>query len=347
MFSPNGYRISPPLHLQVRTEPRRGHVMSIREHLQAHEDDDPALPLVVLTYHPGYAAGSYENRDYFELLTPLLFERCRGCCRLRVFTVNHPGYDLPDSYKVDRFEMDSYSIKNQPVIIDQVLRWLLLRQFADEDDVYLVAYGHSMGGLALAQTDLRPLLTALNGNGRQVHIQKVLSAPALVLQDIARDNLGRLTVLKAIKHTFGRAPLYSVVSQSLFRGLAPLFYRRGAEKYALNPDCSFLDFPRYNPFVLLEQGLELLKLEFSEEDLANLLDGCHLILSSDDGMVDSDALLEAATEANGDGATVQVHTVDSSHNAERDDPDLIAERLCAIMQPLVAGDHRVTRHAAF
>jgi hypothetical protein len=43
---------------------------------------------------------------------------------------------------------------------------------------------------------------------------------------------------------------------------------------------------------------------------------------------------------------VQLHTVDSSHNAERDDPDLIADRLCAIIPPLVAGCSQAARHEA-
>jgi hypothetical protein len=92
------YRISSPLHLQVRATQRRGQVMSVREHLPSPLEADPALPLVIITYHPGYAAGSYEDRDYFELLTPLLFEHCAGRYRLRIFTINHPGYDLPHSY---------------------------------------------------------------------------------------------------------------------------------------------------------------------------------------------------------------------------------------------------------
>ena len=336
------YRISSPLHLQVRATRRSGQVMSVREHLPPYANDDPALPLVVITYHPGFAAGSYDDRDYFELLTPLLFEQCRGCSRLRSFTLNHPGYDLPHSHKVDRFDMETFSIRKQPAIIEQVLRWLLLHYFAGEKDLTLLAYGHSMGGLALARTDLQSLLTAAAGQGRRVRVQKVLSAPAFVLNENARKNFSKVNALKTIKRTLGRMPLYERITQDLFNSIAPLVYRRDAGNYALNPDCSFVDFRRYNPFVLLEQGLELLKVSYGRERMATLLDGSQLILSSNDGMVDSAALLRAAdhanARANGSGPSVQVHTIDSSHNAERDDPHLILNSICAIMQPLVAAD---------
>ena len=342
-----GYcRISSPLHLQVRAARRgatelaevRGQVMSVREHLPPTLDNDPALPLVVITYHPGLAAGSYEDRDYFELLAPLLFDHCQGRYRLRIFTVNHPGYDLPHGYKIDRFDMETFSIRHQPALIEQVFRWLLLRYFADEQNIFLVSYGHSMGGLALARTDLRRLNTAVAHQGRRLRVQKVLSAPALVLCENTRQSFSGLTALKAIKRTFGRVPLYERVTQGLFSALAPTLYRRDAKNYSLNPDCTFVDFRRYNPFILLDQGLELLKLNYGREHMAALLKGSHLILSSDDGMVDSNALMNAANYANsnGNGTTVQVHTVDSSHNAERDDPGLILDSMCAIMQPLFA-----------
>lgn len=315
--------------------------MSVREHLPPHVNNDPALPLVVLTYHPGYAAGSYADRDYFELLTPLLFDCFQSCFRLRIFTINHPGYDLPHNYKVDRFDVKPYSIRSQPAIIDQVLRWLLLRYFAGENDMSLIAYGHSMGGLALAQTDLQPLHTAVANQGRRLQIQKVLSAPALILHENARKGLAQLKALKALKYTIGRLPLYESVSQTLYRSLVPTLYRRDAgKKYALNPDCNFIDFKRYNPFILLEQGLELLKLNLARENLAALLDGSQLLLCSDDRVVDSPALLQAAQHANNSGASVQVRTIDSSHNAERDDPQLIADALCPIMQPLRAGGYQ-------
>ncbi len=334
-------RLSSPLHLQISTEPRHRQVMSVREHLLPHANDDPALPLVVLTYHPGYAAGSYENRDYFELLTPLLFDCFQSCFRLRIFTINHPGYDLPRSYKVDRFDVAPYSIRSQPAIIEQVLRWLLLRHFAGERDISLVAYGHSMGGLALAQTDLRKLQSAVTNQGRRLQIQKVLSAPALILHENARKGLAQLKALKALKYTIGRLPLYESVSRTLYRSFVPALYRREAgKKYALNPDCTFLDFKRYNPFILLEQGLELLKLNLARENLATLLDGSQLILSSEDRVVDSPALLQAAHYANDSGAAVQVQTINSSHNAERDDPQLIVDALCPIMQPLRVGSYQ-------
>jgi hypothetical protein len=331
-------RLSPPLHLQIRAGRRHGQLITVREHLPAAPAEDPALPLAVITYHPGYAAGSYEDRDYFERLTPLLFASCRDCCRLRVFTVNHPGYDLPDGFKVDRHDLHMFSTRQQPGAIDQILRWLLLREFADEEELHLFAYGHSMGGLALARADMAALRMAVARQGRRAHLQKILSAPALVLQERARRNLRQLYALDRLKRTVGRVPLYELVAGSLFRGLSPILYRMAAESYSLNPDCSFMDFPRYNPFILLEQGLELLQLNFTPERLAELLHGSHLILSTDDRMVDSLALLDAARTANNSGSHVQVHHVDSSHNAERDDPELIMDVLCTILQPVRRGE---------
>lgn len=336
MNSVNRHQISPPLHLQVRGTRGRGQIMSVREHLPPVHDDDSALPLVIITYHPGYAAGSYEDRDYFELLTPLLFEYCNGCCRMRIFTINHPGYDMPGSYKVDRFDMETFSIRNQPAIIDQILRWLVLHHFAGEPEMFLIPYGHSMGGLALARADLGRLEAAVSRQGRRLRVQKVLSAPAFVLHENAKQNLRKLSALKTLKRTFGRVPLYERVSQGLFNSLAPILYRRDAEKYLLNPDCTFLDFRRYDPFILLDQGLELLKLNYGRDRLAALLDGSHLILCEEDGMVDSEALLTAADHANSNGASVHVHTVSSSHNPERDDPQYIRDSLCRILRPLVA-----------
>jgi hypothetical protein len=333
------YRISSPQYLRVRTPRRQGQVLSVREHLPPDANDDPSLPLVVITYHPGFAAGSYEDRDYFELLTPLLFERCTGRFRLRAFTVNHPGYDLPDSFKVDRFDMDTYSIRYQPLIIEQVLRWLVLDRFAGEKEILLIPYGHSMGGVALARTNTQRLLAATDRQGCRVHVQKVLSAPAFVLQENLRRNLSKVMALKALKLTVGRAPLYERITKALFNSLAPIVYRHDAGNYMLNPDCTFPDFRQYDPFVLLDQGLELLKLSFNHERMAALLNGSHLILSTEDGMVNSAALRAAAEHANagrnpGSSAAVRVHTVASSHNAERDDPQLIRESLCTIVHSL-------------
>ncbi len=341
MIAAEHYRISSPLRLRVRTPGRRGQVLSVREHLPPDPNDDPSLPLVVITYHPGFAAGSYEDRDYFELLTPLLFERCVGRFRLRAFTVNHPGYDLPERYKIDRFDLETYSIRYQPAIIEQVLRWLLQVRFAGEQDITLIPYGHSMGGVALAKTNMQRLLAAGDRQGCRVQVQKVLSAPAFVLHENLKRNLSKVMALKALKQTIGRAPLYERVTRALFNTLAPMVYRHDAENYMLNPDCTFPDFRQYNPFILLDQGLELLKLSFDRERMATLLNGSHLILSTEDGMVDSAALRDAAAHANagrtsGKGASVRVHTVDSSHNAERDDPHLIRESLCTIVHSLAA-----------
>ena len=315
--------------------------MSVREHLPPSLNDDPSLPLIILTYHPGFAAGSYADRDYFELLTPLLFDYCGGRYRLRVFTINHPGYDLPDNYRINRYEMGAFSIRHQPAIIEQVLYWLLQRHFAGEQNIFLIPYGHSMGGLALAHTNFQRLQTAVAGQGCRLQIQKVLSAPAFILQESVKQSFTKIKALKTLKNTFGRLPLYERLTRELFNALAPTIYRRDARKYALNPDCTFVDFRRYNPFVLLDQGLELLRLNYSLERVAALLNGSHLILSSDDGMVDSDALLLAAMYANssGSGTPVQIHTVNSSHNAERDDPAMIRDTMCAIVKPLITSGH--------
>ncbi len=312
----------------------------MREHLPRSCVDDPRLPLVVLSYHPGIAAGSYEDRDYFELLTPLLFDLCQGSCRLRVFTVNHPGYDMPEGCKVDRHDLEPFSIDNQPAVIDRVLRWLLRHRFADEQLLYFLPFGHSMGGLALAQTNLRRLQADGKRSGQRLRVQKVLSAPALVLHENVRGLMRQLRALAVTKRAFGRVPGYDSVTGGLFRGLAPLIYRLRAASYALDPGSSFVDFARYDPYVLLEQGLQLLQLAFTEDRLAALLKGSHLIVCNKDGMVDSAALLQAAGRANGraGGSAVTVHALDSSHNAERDDPQLVAGALGKILFSLVGGD---------
>lgn len=80
--------------------------------------------------------------------------------------------------------------------------------------------------------------------------------------------------------------------------------------------------------------------------MAALLEGSHLILCTDDDMVDSNALMHAVKHANGSGAAVQLHLVDSSHNAERDDPDLILDSMCKIMKPLVTGSYEPARQTA-
>ena len=326
-------RLSKPYHLQVTAADLRGQVLSVREHLPpaGRPAPDPAAPLVLLTFHPGYAAGSYADRDYFELLAPLLFAHCRDC-RLHIFTVNHPGYDLPEGYKVDRFELAPYALDGQPALIEQVLRWLVLREFADEPQITLLAYGHSMGGLALARADLGELETAVAAAGRALRLQKVLSAPALTLREEARENLGRLTALDVARRTVGRVPLYDAFAQNLFRGIAPVLWRRSAHNYALNPRDSFLDFPRYNPYVLLEQGRQLLRLGYDEEEVAALLGGAQLILSEEDGMVDNERLRHAVEQARLDGTAVTVHTIPSSHNAEREDPYLLVDVLCGIFE---------------
>ena len=167
-------QISRPLYLQVKTGSAGAQMISLREHKTYFPETAPCLPFVLLTLHPGYSAGSYENRDYFELLTPLLFEACAGRFRLRVFTVNHPGHDLPPESKIHRLRTDQYSIKKQPAMIVPALRWLLQHEIVEPDPINLVSYGHSMGGLALAQCDLQQLAQELAQSGRGLQIQKGL-----------------------------------------------------------------------------------------------------------------------------------------------------------------------------
>jgi len=49
-----------------------------------------------------------------ERLSPLLFAAAGQAFRLRVFTVNHPGYDVPAGAAIDRYHLEAYSIRHQP-----------------------------------------------------------------------------------------------------------------------------------------------------------------------------------------------------------------------------------------
>lgn len=331
MISLGPCRVSRPLYLRAKIAPAAAHTISLREHLAWDPVEDKTLPLVLLTLHPGFAAGSYEDRDYFELISPLLFAMCREICRLRIYTVNHPGYDLSPKSSIHRFRLDPYSIDGQPASLQMALRWLLGREFGDEDQIYLVAYGHSMGGLALAQCNLQELATDVSRRGPYLQVQKVLSAPALVLSQEAKKIMGRLDVLDALKRSLGRLPLYDQVATGLYRALAPILFRLSAKTYSLNADDTFLNFGKQNPFLLLEQGRELLRLAPNREQLEGLLQGSHLILCDGDKMVDTSQLRRAAEIANETGVPVSVHTINSSHNAEREAPQLVAERLHQII----------------
>ena len=84
--------------------------------------------------------------------------------------------------------------------------------------------------------------------------------------------------------------------------------------------------------MLLEQGRQLLRLGYDEEEVAALLGGAQLILSEEDGMVDNERLRHAVEQARLDGTAVTVHTIPSSHNAEREDPYLLVDVLCGIFE---------------
>ena len=328
-------RISQPHYLQVKAGAFGSQMISLREHIPSTPDTDPELPLVLLTLHPGYSAGSYENRDYFELLAPLLFAACTGRFRLRIYTVNHPGHDLPPESKIHRFRMGHYSIKEQPAVIVRALRWLLQHEFTTEDPISLVAYGHSMGGLALAQSDLQQLALDMVHQGRRTQIKKVLSAPAILLSREARRILRPLDALHALKHSLGHLPYYDRVATSLYRSLGPPLHRLSSNTYSLTPDDTFLNFEGQNPFLLLKQGRELLQ-QPARQKLPALLDGTDLFVYSGDRMVDSPALLRAAGYAQKQGTAVTVHIVKSKHTAERENPQAVAEKLQEIMQEMLA-----------
>jgi hypothetical protein len=263
-----------------------------------------------------------------------LYQACWGECRLRIVTINHLGYDPPPGETIDRFALDPYSVFNQPAVISAVLRRLMRHDFVAEERVHLLAYGHSMGGLALAQCDLQPLFEEMRCEGRQLTARKVLSAPALTLSQGAKENMGWLTVLHTLKHTVGRVPLYAPVAKGLFKTMAPILYRRDARHYSLNPDCSFTDFRRYDPFLLLRQGRELLQLDLELEELAVLLDGATLFLPVEDQMVDVGRLLRAAELARAHRLDVTVEPIDAPHNAERERPQQVAQRLYKIVADL-------------
>ncbi|MDX1415967.1 MAG: alpha/beta fold hydrolase [Candidatus Promineifilaceae bacterium] len=348
-------RISKPLYLQAGSGYGPTQLISLREHLQtpmpassastgsaaadtaSEGSADQQLPLILLTLHPGYSAGSYANRDYFELLTPLLYGSCDGKYRLRIYTINHPGHDLPPESKIDRFSTERYSIKEQPAMILPALRWLLQREYAAEDQINLVSYGHSMGGLALAQTDIGQLVQDLEHQGRLLRVKKVLSAPALALSREAKRTLRPLDALNALKHSVGRLPLYERVATTLFRSLAPPLHRLSSKTFSLNPDDSFINFRRQNPFLLLQLARELVKYQLDPRRLRDYFNDTHLFVFTGDRMVDSPALLRAASLARRQGAEVEVHLIKGMHSAERENPRAIALHLHGIIQDMLAG----------
>lgn len=329
-------RLSDPIYLRLNSAPFARTLLSIREHLPPPPAARPGQPLILLTFHPGYLAGSYADRDYFERLSPLLFQWMQDCCRLRIFTVNHPGYDQPQGAMIDRFRLQPYSIRHQPLAMEAALSWLFQTQLAQEEQIVWIAYGHSMGGLALSQFQPAALIQMLARRGRRLYVTKALSAPALYVHPQAREMAGRLDALHTLKLTAGRLPLYGPVATSLYQAFAPLFYRRDAARFSIGAWREFGgDFGRLDPFVLLEQGRELLRFRPMAAGGPDLLADTHVILGQQDGMIDlpaTGALIEAARQ---EGHRVTRHDIDSTHLLELDAAEAVAWEIWQIISEAV------------
>ncbi len=338
-------RLSSPIYLRLNTAPFAQTILSVREHLLPQVVERPGQPLILLTFHPGYLAGSYEDRDYFERLTPLLFQWTQDCCRLRIFTVNHPGYDQPRHAVIDRFNLQPYSIRHQPLAMGAALSWLFNTRLAQDEQIVWIAYGHSMGGLALSQFQPAELVNLLARNGRSLYFAKILSAPALCVHPQARDLVGRLDVLHTLKLTAGRLPFYAPVATGLYQAFAPLFYRREATRFSIDALSEFgsfrsggfrrSDFHRLDPFLLLEQGRELLRFRAMAAGGPDLLADAHIILAQQDGMIDlpaTEALIEAARQ---EGHRVTRHDIDSTHLLELDAAEIVARVIWQVIRETV------------
>ena len=134
----------------------------------------------------------------------------------------------------------------------------------------------------------------------------------------------------------GRLPLYESVATGLYRSLAPTLHRLSANTYSLNPDDTFLNFRRQNPFLLLHQGRELLQQQPDRQQFRDLLDKSHVFVFSRDKMVDSAALLAAISYAKQQGAAVITHIIKSVHNAERENPPAVARHLQTVIHDLLS-----------
>lgn len=317
--------LASPTYLRLNAPPFDGAYVCVREHRPSRPAGRADGPLVLLTFHPGFIAGSHGQWDYFARVSARLFQEIGARHRLRVFTVNHPGYDHPPGAAIDRFHLEPYSIRRQPGAMRAALTWLLNRPLAGEDDVVWVAYGHSMGGLALSQCQTETLVDEMAAVGRRLRPARVLSAPAFCLRPQARAIIGRLDALHVLKLTFGRLPLYAPVATGLYRSFAPLFYRLSASQFSIGGLGGFTGFRRLNPFVLLEQGRELLRLEAADVCGPDTLADAHVILGRQDGMVDCAATQGLIDAARHQGHRVESYNVDSSHLLELDAPDVAAE----------------------
>jgi len=330
-------RLCAPVYLRLNTPPFSRTVLSVREHELGDESTGRSdAPLVVITLLPGYLIGSYADRDYFELLAPLLFARLAPACRLRVFTVNHPGYDLPAGHKVDHRDLRPYSIHRQPAAMHAAYSWIFDQLLAEEKEINWLAYGHSMGGLALSRYEPQALVDHLAQQGRRLSFTRVLSAPSFCLQARALAILDQLEALQSLKKRFGRWPLYAPLATGLYRALAPVFYRREAEQFTIGALADYGDFRTLDPFVLLTQGYELLTLSPLAVGGPRLLDGAHVILSAGDGMVDVAETRSFLAAARAAGHLVDDYLVDSTHLLERDAPHAVAEIVQQVLAAAVA-----------
>ena len=315
--------LAPPTYLRLSAPPFDGAYVCVREHLSPQPAARRDGPLVLLTFHPGFIAGSCGEWDYFAELSARLFA-LEQRYRLRVFTINHPGYDHPPGATIDRFRLGPYSIRQQPGALRAAMTWLLNGPLAAEEDVVWIAYGHSMGGLALSQCHTAALATAMAADGRRLQPARVLSAPALCLHPQARAIVVQLDALHMLKLTFGRLPLYAPIATGLYRAFAPFFYRLSAPQFSIGGLRGFTGFRQLNPFILLEQGRELLQLEAADVCGPDTLADAHVILARQDGMVDCAATQALIDDARRMGHRVRAYDVDSSHLLELDAPDVAA-----------------------
>ena len=92
--------LAPPTYLRLSTPPFDGAYVCVREHAPPRPSTHRDGPLVLLTFHPGFIAGSCGEWDYFAELSTRLFA-LEPRHRLRVFTINHPGYDHPPGATID------------------------------------------------------------------------------------------------------------------------------------------------------------------------------------------------------------------------------------------------------
>lgn len=316
--------LAPPVYLRLGAPSLDGAYVCVREHRPPRPMGRPDGPLVLLTFHPGFIAGSYDEWDYFARLSAELFRPGGPAHRLRAFTVNHPGYAHPPGAAIDRFRLEAYSIRRQPEAMRAAMTWLLNGPLAGESDIVWVAYGHSMGGLALGQCQTEALVAQMAAAGRRLRPARILSAPAFCLHPQARALVAQLDALHALKLTLGRLPLYAPVATGLYRSFAPFFYRLSAPQFGIGGLQGFTGFRRLNPFVLLEQGRELLRLEAADVCGPDTLAGAHVILARQDGMIDCAATQMLIDAARRQGHRVGLHDVDSSHLLELDAPDVAA-----------------------